>query len=455
LTYLPRVATLYKSPAVLGEHVQKRASDMDCLGSSLRRAYHLFLLVLPFSISAAGQVSLSVQSVSFGGVQIGSSLILPMAVSNNGKSSATISQVNTSGVGFSFAGPNLPITLAPQQSTNISVCFNPQTTGAVNGSVMILYSAYWGGHNTNHSGTAGAPVTGTGIGTGPGYLSAPANMNLGSVTVGGSQTQLLAVSNTGASNVTISAATVGGSGFTVSGINFPYTLLAGGSTNLSVTFSPTTSGTDNATLTLTSNASDSSASILLSGSGTLASGSVALTPGSMSFGNVTIGTIQSQNGSLTANGGSVTLSSMSSNNSAFNIGGLTLPVTLAAGQSVPFTVTFSPTTAGTTSATINFFTSNSTSASEIATGSGATTQHIVELSWSPSTSSSITGYNIYRAATASGPFSKINAGVDASLSYSDNTVQSGQTYYYATTAVDMSGVESSYSNQVQAVVPFP
>jgi fibronectin type 3 domain-containing protein len=41
------------------------------------------------------------------------------------------------------------------------------------------------------------------------------------------------------------------------------------------------------------------------------------------------------------------------------------------------------------------------------------------------------------------------------LNYSDSTVQSGKTYYYVTTAVDSSGAESSYSSQVQAVIPFP
>jgi fibronectin type 3 domain-containing protein len=37
--------------------------------------------------------------------------------------------------------------------------------------------------------------------------------------------------------------------------------------------------------------------------------------------------------------------------------------------------------------------------------------------------------------------------------YTDNTIVSGQTYYYATTAVDSSGVESGYSNLAQAVIP--
>jgi len=43
----------------------------------------------------------------------------------------------------------------------------------------------------------------------------------------------------------------------------------------------------------------------------------------------------------------------------------------------------------------------------------------------------------------------------SSLSYTDSTVQSGQTYYYVTTAVDAAGLESSYSSQVHAVIPFP
>jgi fibronectin type 3 domain-containing protein len=39
------------------------------------------------------------------------------------------------------------------------------------------------------------------------------------------------------------------------------------------------------------------------------------------------------------------------------------------------------------------------------------------------------------------------------LTYSDTTVQNASTYYYVTTAVDSSGVESSYSNQATAVIP--
>jgi len=175
---------------------------------------------------------------------------------------------------------------------------------------------------------------------------------------------------------------------------------------------------------------------------------------SMSFGSINVGSSQTQNGSVTANGGSVTLSSASSTNSQFRLGGLSFPVSIAAGQSVPFTVTFSPTAVGNTTAIISFFTS-SASASETASGTGATIQHTVELSWNASTSTSISGYNLYRATNAAGPYSKINPSLNTSMNYSDSTVQSGQTYYYVTTAVNSSGEESSYSNQVTASVPMP
>jgi fibronectin type 3 domain-containing protein len=50
---------------------------------------------------------------------------------------------------------------------------------------------------------------------------------------------------------------------------------------------------------------------------------------------------------------------------------------------------------------------------------------------------------------------RINSALNPSMNYNDSTVQSGQTYYYATTAVDSSGAESTYSNRVQVVIPFP
>jgi uncharacterized repeat protein (TIGR03803 family) len=79
--------------------------------------------------------------------------------------------------------------------------------------------------------------------------------------------------------------------------------------------------------------------------------------------------------------------------------------------------------------------------------------HTANLSWDASTSKNIVGYNVYRGANASGPYTKINSALDPNTSYSDSTVQGGQTYYYVSTAVDNQGVESAYSNQTEAVIP--
>jgi fibronectin type 3 domain-containing protein len=45
--------------------------------------------------------------------------------------------------------------------------------------------------------------------------------------------------------------------------------------------------------------------------------------------------------------------------------------------------------------------------------------------------------------------------MNADTSYTDSSVEAGQTYFYVTTAVDASGKESANSNQTQATVPSP
>lgn len=81
--------------------------------------------------------------------------------------------------------------------------------------------------------------------------------------------------------------------------------------------------------------------------------------------------------------------------------------------------------------------------------------HTVSLTWSASTSSGVNGYNVYRSTTSNGSYAKINSSLVSGTSYTDSSVQSGQTYYYVTTAVNTSSVESAYSNQATAVVPSP
>jgi len=67
----------------------------------------------------------------------------------------------------------------------------------------------------------------------------------------------------------------------------------------------------------------------------------------------------------------------------------------------------------------------------------------------------VIGYNVYRSAISGGPYSKISSAVNVNTTYSDPSVSAGQIYYYVTTSVDESGVESAYSNEVAAQIPSP
>jgi hypothetical protein len=87
------------------------------------------------------------------------------------------------------------------------------------------------------------------------------------------------------------------------------------------------------------------------------------------------------------------------------------------------------------------------------TGPGVTA-HSVSLSWTASTSSNVAGYDVYRGSTAGGPYTKVNSTVVAGTTYTDTTVQLGQTYYYVLTAVDSGNNESPFSaSPAQSVVP--
>jgi hypothetical protein len=254
---------------------------------------------------------------------------------------------------------------------------------------------------------------------------------------------------------------ISGTGFTVSGITTPVTLGAGQSASFSASFTPQSAGSASGSVMITSNASNPTLTIPLSGTGVAVVGQLTVTPSTLAVGSVVVGTSGTASGSLNASGASVTVTAASTSNSQFNVGGLALPITIPAGQSTPFTVTFSPLVDGAASGGLTF-TSNaqSSTATETLTGTGTPAPaHTVNLSWSASSSSEISGYNIYRAlyVNSCGSYSKINgSALDAVTTYSDTTATDGTNYCYATTAVNSSNEESGYSNIVANVqIPSP
>ncbi len=91
-------------------------------------------------------------------------------------------------------------------------------------------------------------------------------VNFGNVAVNSSTSQLITVTVAGTENVTISGVTVSGTGFSVSA-PANKTLTPGQSVTISVGFSPTTAGSVNGKVLVSSNATNSSLQIALSGDG--------------------------------------------------------------------------------------------------------------------------------------------------------------------------------------------
>ncbi len=187
------------------------------------------------------------------------------------------------------------------------------------------------------------------------------------------------------------------------------------------------------------------------------SSTLTVTPSSLSFGNVLVGSSANQTVTLSnGSAASITVSGITVSGTGFNTTAPALPLTLAPGQSSSVTVTFAPQTSGAVTGTLQI-TSNATnsSASVSLSGTGTTTtQHSVALNWVASTST-VAGYNVYRATISGGPYSKLNSTLNAGTTFTDTSVSAGTTYYYVVTAVASDGTESVFSNQATAVVPTP
>src|SRR2546425_7831998 len=75
------------------------------------------------------QLSVAPPSVSFGNVLVGSTGVQNLTLTNSGNASLTIAQGSVTRAGFSISWPTFLITIAPGQSSNLSVQFAPTATG--------------------------------------------------------------------------------------------------------------------------------------------------------------------------------------------------------------------------------------------------------------------------------------------------------------------------------------
>jgi hypothetical protein len=193
-------------------------------------------------------------SLSFSGVQMGSSKMLTETLTNTGNANVTVSATTMQGGSqFSVSGPGLPLTLAAGHSMTLNVTFTPTSTNTATGNITV------------DSNLPNVVVALSGSSAAAGSLSVtPGSLAFGNVTVGSSASQTGAITASG-SSVVVTAATVTSSEFKLSNISFPVTVAAGKSVSFTATFTPQSSGSASAKFTFTGNTSQATES--LSGTG--------------------------------------------------------------------------------------------------------------------------------------------------------------------------------------------
>ena len=400
----------------------------------------------------AAAVSLSPTSLAFGNQSLGvTSASQTTTLSNTGTVALSITSLALTGSNASdFAQTNTcGSSVAAGANCTISVTFTPAASGSRTASVSITDNA------------SGSPqtVSLSGTGTAAAVSLSPSSLAFGNQSVGTTSTaQTLTLSNTGSAALNISSLVLTGSNAS----DFAQTntcgssVAAGANCTISVTFTPAASGSRTASVSITDNASGSPQTVSLSGTGTGTAAVVSLSPTSLAFGNQSVGTTSAPQTVTLSNTGTAALSITSlaltgTNASDFDQSNA-CGSSLAAGANCTIAVMFTPSVAGTEAASLSIA-DNASGSPQTVPLSGAGS-HDVILTWTASTTSGVVGYDVYRGTTSGGPYpTQLNSTPINGTTYTDETVQAGQTYYYVVTAVASDGIESAYSNQVSATVP--
>lgn len=288
---------------------------------------------------------------------------------NTSSAGANLTLSNTSGStlnisGITIGGTNpsdfsdtttCGATLAANTSCTITVAFKPASATTFNATVSVADDA------------TGSPQTATLSGTGtaaaaPTATLTPSTLSFGSETVNGTATApSLTLSNTGNAILNISGITIGGanpSDFAQTS-TCGATLAASTSCSITVTFTPLSSTTFNATVSVADNASGSPQTTTLSGTGTTAPVATAtLSPNPLVFSSVSVNNYSIGTATLT-NTGTATLSNIVPSLTGAGAGAYSFyPTgscgsTLAAGDSCTYVLHFTPGAAGGFAATLS------------------------------------------------------------------------------------------------------
>ncbi len=241
-------------------------------------------------------------------------------------------------------------TLAPGFECTIQVIYTPAAIGAGKALLTLTHSASTPALTVDLTGAGFVPV--------PIATVSPASLIFATALGTTSASQAVTVTNTGAADLTVTGVTVTGANASdFAATNGCATVAPGGSCQVTVTFTPATTGTHTATLGIADNDPSSSPTVSLSGAAVIPIASVS--PASISFANTIVGQASSVPVTVTNTGtanlvvGTFAVSGANAGDfSAVN--SVASPCgTVTPGASCQIQVTFSPTARGLRAATLS------------------------------------------------------------------------------------------------------
>lgn len=180
----------------------------------------------------------------------------------------------------------------------------------------------------------------------PAITLSPASLSFGTVQTGGSASLTTQLQNTGNAALIVSGITLCSgtpARFTWAPSATPFTVAAGGSTTLTVTYTPVGAITDSGCLAIASNATATpTVNLAVTGTGQVpAAPKIVINPTSLAFGDVTVGTSSARSIAISNTGNAALTGTVALASAQYSVTPASFNV--AAGGSVSVTVTFSPT----------------------------------------------------------------------------------------------------------------
>jgi MYXO-CTERM domain-containing protein len=308
-----------------------------------------------FTVSAASGpvIALNPTSLNFQTVTVGSSKTLTTQVQNTGTAALNVSGVSScAGTPASVRwSPTASFSVAAGGSATLSVTFAPTAAGALPAGACLTIAS-----NDPAKPTVNLGVSGTGAtASAPAIALNPSSLNFQTVTVGSSKTLTTQVQNTGTAALNVSGVSscTGTPASVTWSPTASFSVTAGGSATLSLTFVPTSAGAlpAGACLTIASNdPAKPTVNLGVSGTGATASApAIALNPASLTFQTVVSGTSKTLAAQV-QNTGTASLNVAGVSSCPGTPGSITWTpagtFSVAAGANASLNVTFAPMVAG-------------------------------------------------------------------------------------------------------------